>query len=98
MLAQFHSDETVTIDGTFFSFLSSMKCFSFQYKNRDGSRRGIGIDCALLNSCRFLGELIVAASLGPLIKETSVNYSMIVAAGFTLIGNVTMFFLFYFEK
>ncbi|CAF0813551.1 unnamed protein product [Rotaria sordida] len=68
------------------------------YRNRDGSKRGIGIDCALLNSCHFLGELIVAVSLGPLLAEIGVNYCMIIAAGFTLIGNVCMFFLFYFKN
>ncbi|CAF4901442.1 unnamed protein product, partial [Rotaria sp. Silwood1] len=57
------------------------------YRNRDGSKRGIGIDCALLNSCHFLGELIVAVSLGPLLAKTGVNYCMVIAAGFTLIGN-----------
>jgi hypothetical protein len=42
--------------------------------------------------------LIVAAGLGPLLGETGVNYCMVIAAGFTLIGNVSMFFLFYFKN
>ncbi|CAF4316328.1 unnamed protein product, partial [Rotaria sp. Silwood2] len=44
------------------------------YKNRDGSKRGIGVDCSLLNSCYFLGELVVAASLGPILQHTGVEY------------------------
>ncbi|CAF0780901.1 unnamed protein product [Rotaria sordida] len=58
------------------------------YKNRDGSKRGIGVDCSLLNSCYFLGELVVAASLGPLLERTGVEYCMIVGTGFALVGNV----------
>ncbi|CAF1510738.1 unnamed protein product [Adineta ricciae] len=67
------------------------------YKNRDGSKRGIGVDCSLLNSCYFLGELVVAVSLGPLLEQTGVNYCMVIGAGFTLFGNLCMFFLFYFK-
>ncbi|CAF3463943.1 unnamed protein product [Rotaria sp. Silwood1] len=56
------------------------------YKNRDGSKRGIGVDCSLLNSCYFLGELAVAASLGPVLERTGVEYCMIVGTAFALFG------------
>ncbi|CAF0995507.1 unnamed protein product [Adineta steineri] len=68
------------------------------YKNKDGTKRGIGVDCSLLNSCYFLGELVVAVSLGPLLERTGVNYCMVIGAAFTLFGNICMFFLFFFKN
>lgn len=55
------------------------------------------MDCSLLNSCYFLGELLVAVSLSEFLDLVGVNYCMVVGAVFTLIGNVSMFFLFYFK-
>lgn len=101
MLSQFHSDETVRRFGLSLPALlhvENIPLLCFQYRNKDGSKRGIGVDCSLLNSCYFLGELVAAASLGPLLDFAGVNYCMVIGAVFTLLGNVCMFFLFFFKR
>jgi predicted MFS family arabinose efflux permease len=95
MLSNFHADETVRTSS---SPLKQNTLVRLQYKNKDGSKRGIGVDCSLLNACYFLGELIVAASLGPILDQTGVNTCMLVGAVFSLLGNLTMCYLFYYNK
>ena len=68
------------------------------YRNRDGTKSGIGIDCSLLNACYFLGELVMAASLGPILGKIGTQYCMILGAVFTTIGNISMFFLFFYKQ
>ncbi|CAF1551992.1 unnamed protein product [Didymodactylos carnosus] len=82
-----------------FLYAASSAAYAYEkYVNhaQDGSKRGIGVDCSLLNTCYFLGEFVMAISLGPLVDKFGVNVIFLIGALFSLIGNLCMSYLFYY--
>ena len=66
---------------------------SYVNSSKNGVKRGMGIDCSLLSSCFFLGQLIVSSFMS-LLTANFDNRVILIVAG--IFGTMGFFFILFF--